>query len=426
MRALSAMEAGIWRTDRAAPLNFTTVARISGPLTDDAVRAALPAVRARHAFLRARIAVDERGTPVFVEDAGPLTLTVVDGDWVQELDREINEPFDPKAPLARFVRVGDRLLVTIHHSVGDGMSGVFLMRDLIAAAAQALEGKTPALPPLDLAASVDDGLPAWTRSLRAWANHLRFAWAALWAAIRAGLPVKVRRDQQRFAHSRKARVMPHVLDASFAETLTARARLEQTTVHGALSAAIILGILADAKRARGNITFGTPMNLRAQLAPVVGEQLGFYVSILMLNEVIRADTPFWEVARLVRRRLEGAIARGAQLSILRLLPRVFGLVAGTEDRRKLLERFERAAPSTSGLTNLGRLTVETQHGPLRIEDCHFAACPSALGDFLATATSLHGRMFWNFVWPDPVLTEAHAAELVGGIVARLRSAVEQG
>lgn len=418
MRPLSAIEAGIWRIDRAAPLNFTTVARVSGPLTADAIRAALPRVRARHAWLRARIAHDP---PVFVDtDVPELTLTVSDGDWVEALDREINEPFAPAHALARFVLCGDRLLITLHHSVGDGMSGVYLVRDLL----QAATGQ--ALPDAPIAPSVEAGVPARARGWRALGNHVRFFWATLWAALRAGLPVKVRRDRSLFAHSRRARVMPRVLDAAFADRLAARARAENTTVHGALSAAMIFGILADAGRRRGSITFGTPINLRSQLVPAVGEQLGFYVSMLLLNEVVRADTPFWDLARVVRRRLEAMIARGQGLSILALLPKVFGVLVAGDDRRKVLERFERVAPSTSGLTNLGRLGVQTQFGALTLEECHFAACPSALGDFLATATSLHGKIFWNFVWPDPVLTEAHAAELVGGIVERLKGAVEPG
>jgi hypothetical protein len=46
-----------------------------------------------------------------------------------------------------------------------------------------------------------------------------------------------------------------------------------------------------------------------------------------------------------------------------------------------------------------------------------------LGEFLATATSLHGRIFWNFIWPDPVFTPEHASTLVGSIVERLKQAI---
>ena len=46
-----------------------------------------------------------------------------------------------------------------------------------------------------------------------------------------------------------------------------------------------------------------------------------------------------------------------------------------------------------------------------------------LGDFVGTATSLHRFIDWNFVWPDPVISELHAVALTDGIVARLRAAL---
>lgn len=423
------MEHGIWKTDLGAPLNFTTSARITGPLTADVLRAALPAVRARHVHLRARIEADANGLPRFIhDDVPPLELQVVpNGDWVKELEREINQPFDARGPLARFVFVEREkdayVLATIHHSVGDGMSGTFLMRDLLQACAQVLAGQPPSLEPLSESGSIDAGIPAASRGLRALGYHLRFVLREMWVLLRSGFPLKVRRDRHLFAHSRRARVIPHQLEPALAEKLAARARAEKTTVHGALSAAMLLGTLADAGKSRAGVTFGTPINLRPHLEPPVGEQLGFYVSMTLYRDIVHRDQPFWDLARSVRRQLEDTTARKGHLAIIDLLPKIMGVIGGWRlAPRALLERFERAMPSTTGLTNLGRLTIATTYGPLTLEDCHFAACPSALGDFLSTATSLHGRIFWNFVWPDPVLTEDHAQKLVAGIIARLESA----
>jgi hypothetical protein len=430
VRPLSPMEHGIWRTNNGCPLNFTTNARITGPLTAEILRAALPAVRARHPHLRARIASDGASYPVLHHDnVPPLELRVVSsGDWVKELEHEINHPVPDSGPLGRFTLVerGPNeayVLITLHHSVGDGMSGVFLMRDLIEACAQGIAGQPPKLADLAIAPSIDAGLPSTFRGFRAWGHHVRFILRDLWMMLRAGKPLKVRRDQDLFAHSRRSRVIPQQLDRELSERLAARARAEHTTIHGAMAAAMILGSLADANVERAGIAFGTPVNLRPLLSPPVAEQVGFYVSMVLYKEVVSANAPFWDLARAVRRQLETSIARGDQLAIVDLLPKMLKLVAGAKlSPRALLEKFERAAPTTTGLTNLGRLSIQTTHGPLKIEDCHFAACPSALGDFLATATSLDGQIFWNFVWPDPVMTEAHAQSLVTAIVERLKQA----
>jgi hypothetical protein len=61
---------------------------------------------------------------------------------------------------------------------------------------------------------------------------------------------------------------------------------------------------------------------------------------------------------------------------------------------------------------------------VRLEALHFAVSPSAFGEFLATATGLHGRIHWNFMWPDPSLDTAHAQALIQDCVARLHRAVD--
>jgi hypothetical protein len=89
---------------------------------------------------------------------------------------------------------------------------------------------------------------------------------------------------------------------------------------------------------------------------------------------------------------------------------------------QLAARMETALSATTGLTNLGRLEVETRHGPLQVEALHFLANPTAMGDWMATATSLHGALFWNFIWPDPLFSRPHAEALAADTVARLRQA----
>lgn len=432
MRALGPMEQGIWKTDLGAPLNFTTVARVSGPLTSQVLRAALPALRERHVHLRSRIVAEGRGATLRDDHVPPLALRVAGGpgaSWITELEREINGPVASNpGPLARFTLVEGPaaecwVLATLHHSVGDGLSGAYLMRDLLAACAQVAAGRTPALAPLVDPGAIDDLLPARSRGRAAWPNHARAAFEDLLLRVR-GRTLQIRRDRTLFAYDRRARVVHHELEPAFAEALSARARAEKTTVHGALSAAMLFGMLADSGKDGSRFDFASPVNVRPRLEPRVGEDLGFFVSMLLHRGVVRADMPFWELARAVRRRLERELAHGVDLSTLALLPLAVGFMGGDRvEPRTLIERWERSLPATTGLTNLGRLEIEPVHGPFRIEDCHFAASPSALGEFLATATSLGGRIHWNFVWPDPVMTEPHATALVSDIVDRLRRAV---
>src|SRR5262249_45960798 len=157
-------------------------------------------------------------------DVPDLSLREAAGDWVKEVDREINEPV--RVPLARFVRAGDHLLVTLHHSIGDGMSGVYLMRDWLSAASGAT------LEPLTDAGGVDSLLPP----APGFTNHARFFANDALVTLGSGRMLRLKREQHKLAYDRRARMIPIELEPALVTALAERARTEKTTVHGALSA----------------------------------------------------------------------------------------------------------------------------------------------------------------------------------------------
>jgi hypothetical protein len=166
--------------------------------------------------------------------------------------------------------------------------------------------------------------------------------------------------------------------------------------------------------------FGSPVNVRAELAPPVDDGLGFFVSMVAFDDVVAPDAPFWDVARAIKRDLEQRRARGEAATVIAALPGLLDVVGGGARAapRDVALRFERRIPTTAGLTNLGRVDVATRHGPFTIERAGFVANPSALGDFVVTAATIEGGLSWNFVWPEPRLHRAHAEAVVDDVVAR--------
>lgn len=426
-RALGDMEHGVWRLDQVAPLNFTTTGLVRGPLEVEAARAALPALAARHPLLRSAIAP---GSPArFLDGAPPLALREVrSADWVAVLEEEINTRVPDAGPLARFTLVhgeagATRLMVTLHHAIGDGLSGAYLLRDWLAALSRT-PGNAAAAPALAPRPALDALLPRGFSGARAFLRHVRYLASELLAVLRHGQPLRPRRDATPLAMDRRARVIPVELPPETTAALVARARDEDTTVHGALSAAMLLGVLADAGRPRAGVAFGSPVNLRGALTPAVGDDVGFFVSMATFRATARLDEPLWALARRVRQALEQLQRRGTHLSLVDLMPRILRwLGAERLSPRALAQRWEGRIVATTGLTNLGRLQLEDTFGPLTLETSHFAVSPSLFGEFLATATTLRGRLCWNFVWTDPTFTEAHARALVADVVARLEAAL---
>ncbi len=433
-RPLSPAEVGAWVMDKSASMNYCLVARVRGGLDPDTLRVALDSVQARHPALRAR--VDELEAQLQFRSGGIGALPLVqerapEDGWLPHLEREIHAGFPPDGPLLRVLMLhhGDNactLLMTSHHVIGDGRSGIVFLRDLLQSASAQLAGLSPVLPELCDVTPMDERLPAHARGLRGVLGNLRFVLRSLLAAKRLGSPISLRVDQPRSAHERRTRICPVVLDAQRTRRLLDRCRAEGTTVQGALAAAMILGILRDHDVSGPvPVSFGNPVDMRSSLEPAVGDVLGFFVSMVPFEGRVAADDDLWALARGVRANIQRALKRREEFGVLAMSPRLVGWCGGGRlSPEAFAEAWESKVHGTAGLTNMGRADLPTQYGPLSLETCHYGLSPSVLGQFTAVVTTLSGQLYWNFCWPDPTLTEEHAESLVQGILAALDAALD--
>lgn len=115
--------------------------RIKGNISEEKLRGALDIVLQMHPLAGAKIVFDDDYNAWFSTDnvIKPFFKTVnmtYDTQWLEELQREIRIPFNPETgPLIRFVLVHSEtvsdLVVICNHSICDGMSIVYLIRDLL-------------------------------------------------------------------------------------------------------------------------------------------------------------------------------------------------------------------------------------------------------------------------------------------------------
>jgi Condensation domain len=139
VRALGAREHMFWLMNQKHPVHLTVTAEVKGITKAQSWRDALDAVQRRHPILSTSIKLNVEGQPsLYQVDAAPIPLRVVDGSiqehWELELDREMALPFTPE-PLIRTVLIHKPqsavLILVAHHAIADGMSLVFLIRDLL-------------------------------------------------------------------------------------------------------------------------------------------------------------------------------------------------------------------------------------------------------------------------------------------------------
>jgi len=407
-RPLSVIERALANVDRAAPLNFTAYARVRGPLDEATARRALDAIQARHPLLRARLDGDR-----FVDGAPELPVRVA-GELIDAVNHEIATPFREGDALVRAVLVPDGVLLTFHHVIGDGRSGAVLARDFVRAAAGEALTPLPAMPPTD-ARLPPLGLIGVLRLVFLLLLELAHR-------VRYGAVLKVPHACELPAWERPAKVIAKWFAPEVTEALTTRARAEGVTVHAVVSAAILLAVAEQARAGRRRVQFGTPLDIRRSLRPPADDEVGFLVSMIGFRGLVDERDELFDLARRIKRELDTEKRYRGEVVGLRLLSLVARLLR-RDDPRAFARAFESAVQTTTGLTNLGRLAIETEHPPFTIDAFAFTANPSVLGDLVCSAATVNGTMSLWFAHASPTIDRAVAEAIADGTVTRVTEAL---
>jgi Condensation domain len=232
LRPLGSFEELLWQMDKRSPLHATLAAHVDGSAIEE-WRSALDQTRQRHPLWSAVIAQTEDGAPFFQTMHHPgVALRVLEDEfaqaWEREVARELSLRIDAEnGPLIRAVLMhtdsSSMLILSAHHSICDGMSLAFAMRDVL----QALSGSK--LNKLSLHSSQEHmiGICSEPRAQR---------WSGLRPEMTLALTV----------YRSSSSIIPEVRSLQFSYALTdalrKRVRQEKTTVHAALVAAT--GIVA--------------------------------------------------------------------------------------------------------------------------------------------------------------------------------------
>jgi hypothetical protein len=253
-------------------------------------RSALDAVQLRHPLLRAGVTPDSDGRPHFIqENSAPIPLRVARRDagrtWEQELEREYATPFGvADIPLIRAALLHGKdvcnIIVTVHHAIADGLSIAHLIRDLL----EALSGN--ALEALTIRPSHEEVC----RTLEVSPGEI----ASKKRATR--LERYIDWNQDRLA------IRSHRLSPETTHKLRMRTRDEQTTVHGALSAAFVLATHQLAKWDEKPVYLLSAVDIRRFLG--LDYDLNFSVLFPTHPYDLRNSPRLWELARSITRDLE--------------------------------------------------------------------------------------------------------------------------
>jgi hypothetical protein len=439
---LSAIERSLLLAFQEIPLNFVYMARVTGSFSDDRLRGALTRVRRQHWMCAVRLEVDENGAArVTDEGVQDIPLRVIPGcatsDWLDLVPRELGEPFSIwQGPLVRIhclrgSQAGTEfadIVITGHHGLYDGLSGLYLLRDILAL----LGEPDRSIQPVDLSPGLLSMIPPAVAKQPL--HRLEFG------AIRFALSAGLLRVLRRFWRSRRAFTQldeppawkrfcadAWVIDETQTSALVARCRREGTTVHSAVCAAWMRAfaetMVPPGTWRRWRRTVSTPVNLRGRLTRPVGESLGFFLSTVETSLNCSPGRPFWEVARSFKRKLARGSRDDKVFWFMLLNQAVLASLPWKEAPEIIREINSRPIYYDFSMTNLGRLDYPTRVGDLQIEGYYGPFGDGSEQERVVGTLTYNGRMCFTLIYRDFVLDPRQAERLIERAKAILSKAV---
>jgi hypothetical protein len=424
-RPLGRTEHIYWLLDQLYCLNFVAFAEVEGPLDETAMQSALAIVQQENPVLRARIVTDRNDRPCFAPvtmKERPLVLEICSlRNWRRQIDSQLMKAFDPETePLARFLWYrgkGSKSVVAMvfHHAIADGKSGACVLLEVLRracgdASPPTLKPARPSSQQLDMA-SARKPVESKLKELRFWLDTgkkvLKFPEQL------PGFDIEARPE-------RKIRSIAFILAKKPSKALATACRKRETTIHGALGAALLLAINAEfARETTRNLGLNSLADLRAVLAGGLSEQdLGLYITTLTTVHRLESKPKFWRLAREIPKELRSIIDSGDANAINGIYTEISLFSPDLAGARRV-QKVVALAPPSSMLTNIGRIVEEPLDGRVKIRSLAFAVSPPAQHPVCVTAASYGGQMFLNLLYDECKLDAEIATRIADSMLVKL-------
>ena len=349
-RTLGAFEKTFWLLDQIDSKDFALAAEISGAKSIEKWQNALKMVQKRHPNLSVRVVLDELSRPTlqYVEDMIiPMRVINVQPDyhWEQEVEKELSVRFNTEeGPLLRLVLVQKPqrtiLIVVANHTVADGTSLNYLIRDILMAVTGKELGIKEHQISNDQTLGLTEDLPAQT--------------------VDQVLELRMKTDIV------KPLVSSHRFSENSTQNILERARLEGTTFHGAICAAALLAsrkMRTEWDEAKMELV--SPICTRAALN--LDDNFGLNITTQSVFFEKEMYNSFWDLARLAKAGLDGTNSIEYVTGYLSFFR---DIVFGHNDMQQMLDILKTAFNHHLMVTNLVKVRYETDFGSLKLESVY--------------------------------------------------------
>jgi len=355
-RKLNEIEHLMWLIGQ--PNNMSMAITIKGHLEKELLRESLEKVQKKHPILQSRLEVNNKGHPYFIWGVNGLipveVITRTDDDLCKRIvDEEFNIPFETGincvSPLIRVkLLISDSvsdIIITIAHVIGDGMSMIYLFRDLIIF----MVSSKKRIKPLKIIMNAENILPySYQKKIPKTARKFKLlVWFIKKLIAFRNLIRKLKKESSKKSEldakdKKRRRLITRdwILTEEQSQKLIKKCKEEGVTVHSALCTMFLPDFPA----------IYNPVNLRKKLAYPVGESVGSYAGRLEVKVKYKKNSSFWDIARIYHEKLVKGLNSDKLFKYFRLITRAVPFEVFDE-----LMSLDTEQTSRIWITNLGAL-----------------------------------------------------------------------
>ena len=415
--------------------DVSMVTRIKGNVSEEKLRSALDMVLQMHPLAGAKVVFDDDYNAWFSTDnvIKPFFKTVnktSDTQWLEELQREIGIPFNPETgPMIRFVLLHSEtvsdMVVTCNHSICDGMSLVYLIRDLLDIYTNP-EQEIKVIEPVDIM----DFLPKGGFSLQ----------SVMMKLFMGNANRKWEKNPYYFDHNDAVAVQEAYWEKYVFNTVLlelepseAKALLKQCRNNGvSIGSAVIAAFIAAHEDIIGPFVknqkqLWVPFDMRRHATTSVDDIFGLCIGAPRFSYTYNAKKPFWENAAVLHKEIHKRVAKLDShtmetpdshptfmdaLSSFALLKEVVpeayaktdNLKRYFQDEKNITFSFAKRSKSmVPGAipSNLGPLGIPETYGNLQIDEMIFFPVISDSVPLNLGGVSIGDKMVFSLSYPEP-------------------------
>ncbi|WP_018752087.1 condensation domain-containing protein [Paenibacillus sanguinis] len=382
--------------------SLTVLMKISvdGHFDEPRFEKALLSLKSVHPLLYSSVSMDHDGVAYYRENSVQrlelqCAIRERQNQWLEVAEAENKRPFNcEQGPLARFFvfysKTDFDILAVVHHLIGDGDAIARLLRDVVAAYAgidlphqeQVLISSRDDFPQ---SATPTFLVKAFTRSIhKMWHKGKQPSFGEHEYQQMFG-------DYQQLVDIRLAYL---TINAKEINNLHQACKAHGVTLNEAIVTAFIGAMQKKcAHPSNKKMVVGIPINMRKHLLLPTEDCLGNFASAVTINERYDARKDFWQNAAQVRSKLSSKLKSAkapwvllnlyALLNPLLIDAMYFAAYGKCEDKaaKKAAAMLSLDNPSSTAISNLGRLNFDCRMGSCHIRDMVFFA-PKAPGSYV--------------------------------------------